>query len=145
MKIKRFAKDNSGFSVVEFGVVTPVLALLVVGMIEGWSYATSVLEMRSAVHAAANYVVQGGSDEDAIESVALSTWEHRPDNGAISVQRYCTCGDVVVTCAGLCPSSTKVPETFLDIAATGTWQSTIQTTWFPGERDLEQRQVIRVR
>jgi len=145
MKIKRFASDTSGLSAIDFSVVSPILALIVVGMIEGWSYATSVLEMRSAVHAAANYVVQGGTDESTIQNIALSTWEHRPYNGAVTVQRYCTCGGVVVACAGLCTYTEKVPETFLDIDASGTWESAIQTEWFPASHDIEQRQVIRVR
>jgi Flp pilus assembly protein TadG len=145
MKKRRFATDASGMSAIDFGIVSPILALLVVGMIEGWSYATSVLEMRSAVHAAANYVVQGGSDENTIQTIAMTTWEHRPDDGTVTILRYCTCGGVVVTCAGLCPGTSKVPETFLDISASGTWQSAMQTSLFPASHDLEQQQVIRVR
>jgi Flp pilus assembly pilin Flp len=145
MKIVRFVKDASGMSAIDFGIVSPILALIVISMIEGWSYATAVLETRSAVHAAANYVVQGATDEQAIQTLAISAWEHRPDDGELTVQRYCQCGEVVVTCAGLCPSTTKPPETFFDISASGTWESAIQTAWFPASQDIEQSQVIRVR
>ena len=117
-------------SAIDFGIVSPILALIVVCMIEGWSYATAVLETRSAVHAAANYVVQGGTDEQTIQTLAISAWEHRPDDGQLSVQRYCQCGEVVVTCAGLCTSTAKPPETFFDISASGTWNVQSKPTGF---------------
>lgn len=143
--MRKFAADASGLSAIEFGIVTPIFAFVIIGILEGWSFATSVLGARTAVYAGENYVMQGGTEENAIRSVALSTWENRPEDGDVTVKRYCECSGAVVMCGGLCSVSQKPPEAFIEISAAGTWESTLQTRWFPVSRELGQRQVIRVR
>jgi Flp pilus assembly protein TadG len=144
MKWQGFFADESGVSATEFAAISPILAIVIAGMIEGWSYQSKVLEVRSAVQAAAKYVLEGGTDEDTIRSVAMSAWENRPSDGDVMVDRYCACGDAVSACSALCTDTEKAPATFVDIKATTTWDGTL-----PSEllltADVVERQVIRVR
>jgi Flp pilus assembly protein TadG len=145
MKWARFLADESGVSATEFAAISPVLALVVAGMIEGWSYQSRVLETRAAVQAAAKYVLQGGTDDVTVRSVAMSAWQNRPSDGDVTVDRYCTCGDTVSSCSLLCVDTEKVPATFIDIEATASWTGTFQNDWLPTEKVVAEKQVIRVR
>ena len=145
MKWLRFLYDERGVSATEFAVISPILIIVVLAMIEGWSYTTRVLETRAAVQAGAKFVLQGGSDDVAIRTAALSAWENKPSDGDIEVERYCSCGDTVTACATLCLDTEKPPATFVNITATATVTGLIQNQWLPADGGLLASQVIRVR
>ena len=69
MKWPKIFTDERGVSAVEFAAVSPVLAIVIAGMVDGWSYQSSVLETRAAVQAAAKYVLEGGAEHKAVEVV----------------------------------------------------------------------------
>jgi Flp pilus assembly protein TadG len=145
MKWRGFFADESGVSATEFAVISPILAILIAGMIEGWSYQSRVLEVRSAVQAAAKYVLEGGTDEETIRSVAMSAWENKPTDGDVTVDRYCACGEAVSACSALCTDTEKAPATFVDIKAKTSWEGTLPSDWLLSSSDVVERQVIRVR
>jgi Flp pilus assembly protein TadG len=141
----RLIADESGVSATEFAAVSPVLAVLIVGMIEGWSYQTQVLETRAAVQAAAKYVIQGSTDDAAIREFALSAWQNRPSDGDVTVEKYCMCGDAVNACSSLCFDTEKPPATFIDITATANRIGVLENEWVLPDKPLVEQQVIRVR
>jgi Flp pilus assembly protein TadG len=145
MKWRRLFTDESGVSATEFAAISPVLALVVAGMVEGWSYQSRVLETRAAVQAAAKYVLQGGTDDTTVRLVAMSAWQNRPPDGDVTVDRYCTCGDTVSSCSLLCVDTEKAPATFIDIEATVSWTGAFENEWLPTEKTVVEKQIIRVR
>ena len=145
MKWLRWIADESGVSATEFAAVSPVLAMLIAGMIEGWSYQSRVLETRAAVQAAAKYVLQGSTDDEAIREFAMSAWQNRPSDGDITVAKYCACGDAVSACSSLCIDTEKPPATFIEIKATTTWDGTLESKWVLSDKAVVEQQVIRVR
>jgi Flp pilus assembly protein TadG len=145
MKWPRIFTDERGVSAVEFAAVSPVLAIVIAGMVDGWSYQSSILETRAAVQAAAKYVLEGGADDETARSVALSAWENRPSDGDVTVNRYCACGETVSVCSSLCIDTEKAPATFVDIKASMSWSGAFQNDWLPVEKSVVEQQVIRVR
>lgn len=145
MKWSRLFTNERGVSAVEFAAVSPVLAIVIAGMVDGWSYQSSVLDARAAVQAAAKYVLEGGADDDTARSVALSAWQNRPSDGDVTVDRYCACGETVSACSSLCTDTEKAPATFVDITATMSWIGAFQNNWLPMHTSVVQQQVIRVR
>jgi Flp pilus assembly protein TadG len=144
MKRWRLFSDESGVSATEFAAISPVLAIIIAGMIEGWSYQSRVLEARSAVQAAAKYVLEGSTNDETIRSIAMSAWENRPSDGNVTVDRYCACGDAVSACSTLCLDE-KAPATFVDIKASTSWEGTLEGNFILKNAEIVERQVLRVR
>ncbi|TPI51636.1 pilus assembly protein [Mesorhizobium sp. B3-1-7] len=140
----RFGRDRAGIAAVELALVMPVLCAALLGVLDGWSYVTSSLAMRAGVKTAANLVMAGGTDDSATQAAALASWEHKPDDAAITVSRAYKCGTTVVTSTTIC-SGPKVPSVFVQIQASGTWKPPFIFGVFPRDTSIGHLQVVRVR
>ncbi|RWM05993.1 TadE/TadG family type IV pilus assembly protein [Mesorhizobium sp.] len=140
----RFRKNRSGAAAVEFALVLPVLCTALFGIADGWSYVTNSLAMRAGVKTAANLVLAGATDDNATQAAALASWEKKPDDAAVAVNRIYKCGTTVVDASTLC-SGPKVPSVYVQIQASGTWVPPFTFGPFPNNTALGHQQVVRVR
>lgn len=117
MKMMRpsFFRDTSGAAAVEFAVVAPVLALLLVGLVQGWFEVKQRTDAQSAMQAGIRYYLQGGADDATAKALALRAWPSKPADGDVDVTRACGCGGVTVTCASTCNG--KPPAVTVSVAA----------------------------
>ncbi|MER9200896.1 pilus assembly protein [Mesorhizobium sp. M0145] len=136
--------SDSGIAAVEFALVLPILCLVLLGIIDGWSFVSSALSMRAGVKTAANLVMQGAADDAATQTVALSSWENHPDDAQVTLSRKYMCGIIVVDPSVLC-DSLKASAVFVEIQATATWSPPFSFGEFSLSRELSHKQVIRVR
>jgi Flp pilus assembly protein TadG len=141
----KFLRDRSGVSATEFAVIAPVLALMVLGMLDGWSYAASMLAMRAAVKAGANYVIEGGGTSDTARAVAVSAWVSPPSDASVAVTQACYCSGAATTCGLLCVGTAKAPSAYLTVRATGTWTPPAPFSYVLEARTVVHSEVIRVR
>ena len=139
--------EKSAVAATEFAILVPILALVLLGIVDSWSLASSAIAMRAGVSAAANYLIQGGSVDTTARSLALSAWQNRPSDAAVTVQRVCSCAATVVDCsiAMLCTGDSKPPSIFVHVQATGTWTGPYTTDFMPVTLQLSREQVVRVR
>ncbi|HYF23171.1 MAG TPA: TadE/TadG family type IV pilus assembly protein [Caulobacteraceae bacterium] len=137
-RLRDLIKREDGASAIEFALIAPVLGLATVLAFDVWMGATSVMQMRSAVETAAQYVMTGSSDDATTQSLAFQNWEDRPGNGAVTVTRNCMCGQAANVCTGLCPDQTP-PAVYVTIQATGTGKGVFLS------KNLQESQVVRVR
>ena len=117
MKLRRLRqgfRSESGVAAIEFALVAPILCLVSLAIIDGWSLASSALSMRATVKTAANLLMQGVADDAAVEAVALSSWDSRPDDGQVTLNRIYKCGSTTVSASSLCQGSI-VPLTLVHI------------------------------
>jgi Flp pilus assembly pilin Flp len=112
----RFSRDERGGAAVEFGLVTPLIGLVVLAIAEGAIMATQWHEMRGAVHSGAQYVMGGSRDPAAVQTVGLSAWPNKPTGGTYVVSQVCECDGGAATCGVLCPDKTQ-PDMFFTIVA----------------------------
>lgn len=140
----RMFRSDSGVAAVEFALVLPILCLVLLGIIDGWSFVSSALSMRAGVKTAANLVMQGAVEDTTIQAVALSSWENHPDGAQVAVSRKYMCGNIVADPSVLC-DTLKAPSVFLVIQATATWSPPFSFGAFSLSRELSHQQVIRVR
>ena len=115
--IKAFLRDRGGAAAVEFGLVLPVLAALLIGVFDGGTLLLKYNTMHSAVSSGAQYVMAGGQDLTTAQSIAVSAWKTKPSNAQISVAKTCKCGAAAAVCTTICPDQ-SVPQAFVSIAAT---------------------------
>lgn len=140
----RMFRSNSGAAAVEFALVVPILCLVLLGIIDGWSFVSSSLSMRAGVKTAANLVMAGAADDAATQAVALSSWENRPDDAQVTLDRKYLCGSIAVDPSSLC-NGTKAPSVFVEIQAKATWTPPFSFGVFSFSREFGHQQVIRVR
>ena len=140
----RIFRSDSGIAAVEFALVVPILCLVLLGIINGWSFVSSSLSMRAGVKTAANLVMQGSANDAAIQAVALSSWENRPDDAQVTLGRKYMCGSTVADPSILC-GGLKVPSVYVEIQATATWSPPFSFGVFSFSREFSHQQVIRVR
>lgn len=111
------AQDDGGGAAVEFAVVVPVIAAILGALVLAWSDIAQMSQMRSAVHAGADYARRGGSEPTLVRTVVERSWEEMPENSTVTVTESCSCGTVASGCAVLCPSN-RPPSIYLEIRAT---------------------------
>jgi Flp pilus assembly protein TadG len=140
-----FLRDRSGVSAIEFAFVAPILMLVILAMIDVWSYFNASLGARAAVKAGANYVLLGGHTSSTAQAVAMSAWIHAPDDATVSVEQVCNCGDEVAACDVLCTGTLAPPAGYIHIEAAGTWIPPAPIRFLLESRPIANHQVIRVR
>lgn len=143
--LRRLLKDKSGTAAVELAAVSPLLLVVLLGIVDGWSHATYAINMRAAAKAGANYVMQGGNSETLIKNVAMSAWVKPPADAAVTVDQACFCGTVAAQCDVLCSSSGKPPAGYVRIVATGTWIPPVPVRLMLEGSKSQQSETIRVR
>lgn len=142
--IRRCLQREDGGAALEFALLAPMLGIVCLGVIDGWSLASSVLYMRASVNTAASLYMQGAADEAAIHSAALQNWQHRPSDGELTLSRIYKCDGNVVSSTSVCDGA-KAPSQFVEINASGSWVAPFEVNFLPTTQILRHEQVIRVR
>jgi Flp pilus assembly protein TadG len=120
-RLARILRDQRGVAAIEFALIIPILAGLVLFGLDGWLRINQASQMHSAVAAGTRYYESGGSDDTAAAQLALQSWAHVPADGVISATRSCTCGGAGASCSGLCPDGVSLPQVYVTLAASGTY------------------------
>lgn len=143
--MRKFLRDDTGVGAIEFALIAPMLAFVLLGTISGWAYYQQNNYMRDSVEVAGKYFLQGGTSEEVALEIANAAWSYKPDDAIIALNKSCLCGSVAASCGGVC-SDSSIPETYWTIEASSTY-----TDPFLGEAiiadglPLYEREVIRVR
>lgn len=135
--------DERGSSAIEFALVAPVLVILCLGLIDGWSLTSFVLSMRASVGSAANMYLQGVGNDATVKSVAFENWQGRPSDASLVLNRIYKCGETTVSDGALC--GTKPPAVYVKIYAQGTWIAPFEVDFLGTHQLLSHDQVVRVR
>jgi Flp pilus assembly protein TadG len=143
--MRRFVLDAAGASAVEFAALAPILAFVTLGMIDGWSLASSSLRMHAAIQAGAKYLIQGGSSTDNVHAIAAAAWSSAPDDASVSVSKACTCSGAAVACGGACAGNASMPQMTFTISASGSWQAPFNVSFLPSRQTLSESQIVRTR
>lgn len=144
--MRKFFRNETGVAGIEFSIIAPMLAVVLLGITSGWSFYQDLNHMRDGVEAAAKYYIQGGSSDTMAKTVATSAWKNKPEKGTVTVTRSCICGDASVDCnAGVACSDSSVPQIQITILASNTWSDTLTKTLFKSGIEQTQKQVVRVR
>lgn len=113
-------RGENGNAAVEFGLVGPLLALLLIGLTDVGHYAYQRLDMFSAVRAGAQYFMSGGSELAEARTIIEASWRQAPGDASVSVQRLCYCDSEPASCSANCPDDAP-PEAYNHISAAGTF------------------------
>ena len=131
-------RDQRGVAAIEFALVLPVLAALVIGIGATVPFVQANDAMHDAVSAGARYVMSGGTNATAIQGVTMSAWTGHSASATASVSKYCTCAGATGACTSLC-SDGAVPQGYTAITASTPYVGAI------GNQTITTQQIIRTR
>jgi Flp pilus assembly pilin Flp len=112
----RFRRDESGVSAIEFGLVVPMIAGSLMGLVELGTIVFERTDMHSAVRAGAQYIMDGGNDLNQARTIVLTSWTTKPEDAVVNVSKFCLCDEVVHACNTPC-SDMSVPEAYTRVEA----------------------------
>lgn len=135
-RARRLSQATRGAAAVEFAIVVPFLAAMLIGVVQYGGMIIANQQMHDGVSAAAVYVMRGGSDAANIKSIAKSTWPNAPSDASVSVSQGCSCAGTTQSCTLLCADG-SYPQAFTTISATGTYTG----VW--GSQSMSTAQVVR--
>ncbi len=115
-----FAKQREGVSAIEFGLIAPILAAIVLGLANIATIATGVGEMQTAVRAAVQYAMNGGTDMTVAQTQGTNAWQSEPSDGSFTATSACFCGTTGSDCQTVCSDNT-VPKKFITVTASGSY------------------------
>lgn len=115
----RFAEDRRGVGAIEFGFTAPMIAVMLVGMLEVGSLALDRSDMHTAARSGVQYFMSGGSNHDRARNVVIQSWDSIPDDAVVSVEPFCLCGSVEHQCHTLCANG-DIPTMYARFSLSGT-------------------------
>jgi Flp pilus assembly protein TadG len=119
-RLARLVRDQRGVAAIEFALIIPILAGLVLFGLDGWLRINQATQMHSAIATGTRYYESGGSDDTAAATLALQSWAHVPGDGVVNATRSCTCGGATAVCTALCAGNT-LPNVYVTLSASGTY------------------------
>jgi len=117
--ISKFVIARRGNSAIEFAIIVPVLAGIVVTITDVATIADGVSEMHTAARAAIQYGMNGGTDMSVAQTQGVSSWPDDPSDGTLTVVQSCTCSGASHSCSTTCPDGSS-PYVFITATAKGT-------------------------
>jgi len=119
--LRKFVRHSGGASAVEFAILSPILAGLVIYGFDAWQLINRKQDMHAAINAAAHYYMGGGGDDTTGQSIGMSGWPNKPGDGALSISRACSCAGGASDCNTVCAATQQAPEIRVTIKATDQW------------------------
>ena len=116
--LAKIRRDKRGTSAIEFALIAPVLAGVVVALADVNAMGMGAANMQTAVRAGAQYAMSGGTDAATAQSKADSGWTRKPAGGTISASRVCKCASTPQDCNTPCADS-QWPAMYMTVTATG--------------------------
>ncbi len=117
--LSRLKSSNAGVAAVEFAMILPILAVIVVCLPDVSQAVTGVIQMENATRASVQYAMGGGNDMSVAQTVGLQAWSFKPSDAQLTASQSCQCGGGAGTCGQLCVDGTT-PQTYFQVVASGT-------------------------
>ena len=119
--LRKFLSHQGGASAVEFAIIAPILAGLLVLGFDAWQLINRKQDMHAAINAGAHYYMGGGGDDPTGQSIGVSGWPNRPGDGQVAIARACTCAGAASDCSTVCAATQQAPEVRVTLTATNQW------------------------
>ncbi|MGH6682458.1 MAG: TadE/TadG family type IV pilus assembly protein [Pseudolabrys sp.] len=122
--IARFIRGIGGTAAIEFALVVPIIAGIILPLPDVGNIASGDMDMESAVRMSAQYAMNGGTDATVAQALGNGAWQSKPSNGVLTVTEACVCGSSSGTCGQTCTDGSQ-PQTYMTVSASGTFGGSV--------------------
>ena len=111
MTQSNFFQCEKGVAAVEFAMIAPVLLLLLIGTIDYGMFINSKMKLQDLSRSVAQYVVQGGNDDNVMEEIIQTSNFYAKAQAAgqtitVITEQMCECANGNnVDCSSTCGSN----------------------------------------
>ena len=124
----RAAGNTSGAAAIEFGVIVPMLALMVTAVIDLGLAIHSKMQLEDAAQAGVEWAIRNGFDANAISTAVSSATNSSKITASPAPVQYCGCasGSSIssATCGTPCPDGARA-GTYVTVSAQVTYNTTL--------------------
>lgn len=105
--VTRYQIDKEGVAAVEFALIVPILAMLMIGLMDFGLFINAEMKLENMARASAEYVVNGGDEANIAQDVLAYAYTPDSVNSFDDIQiitaTTCECDDgTAVDCGGSC-------------------------------------------
>lgn len=136
--LRRAWRDRRGVAAVEFALVLPILAGIVVFLPDASDAAIGALNMDAGVRAGVQYAMNGGTDLNLAKTIATQNWAYMPNGATLDVTQSCICGGGGGVCGQPCGDGSN-PQVFVTVAGAATVGGTVISI------PLQKTQTVRIK
>jgi len=141
---RRFSKTERGSAAVELAVISPLLLLLIIGVLDyGRAFYTSIT-VANAARAGAEYGAQGPVESGNIDGMKDFAQGDGQEAGTLtlSARRYCECGGAAAPCTTACAGG-AAPAVFVEVTATKPLSMLLPYPGLPGTLTISRMATFR--
>jgi Flp pilus assembly protein TadG len=120
--VKKLIGDRRGTAAIEFGLILPVLASIIILLPDVTEAAVGAMNMDGAVRAGIQFAMNGSTNTSTIQTYANNNWPAKPHNGTMNASLACYCDSTVISCGQPCTGTTS---SYITVAATATVGGTV--------------------
>jgi Flp pilus assembly protein TadG len=144
---RRTVGNTSGAAAIEFGVVVPVLALMVAAVIDIGLGIHSKMQLEDAAQAGVEWAIRNGFDANGISSAVSNATNNSSITATPAPVQFCGCasGSSIsgATCGTPCPDGAQA-GTYVTVSAQATYNTMINYPAVPGTYNFATQSTARL-
>jgi pilus assembly protein CpaE len=120
-KIRRALRESNGLAAVEFAIIAPVLAFMIIALADVANFAVAVTSMQRAERVGMQYFMNGGTDTTVAKALVTGAWSNPPGGYTVTTAKVCSCpGNGLATACGSSCSDGQRAWTNMRVTASAT-------------------------
>jgi Flp pilus assembly protein TadG len=145
--LARATGDTSGVAAIEFGIVVPILVLMVIAAVDIGMGFYRKMQVEDAAQAGAQWAIKNGFDANAITNAVTSATSAPSISVSPTPVQFCGCatGSTIstVTCGTTCSGGVQA-GTYTTVSAQMTYNTLLPYGFFPSTYNFSSQSTVRL-
>jgi len=143
----RFRKNTRGTAAIEFGVLVPLLTLMVVSVVDVALAVYRKVQVENAAQAGVEYAIAHGFDVNAISAAVANATNSTAITANPAPAKYCGCANTSgvdsMSCGSVCPGG-GVAGTYTTVSAQATYWTIVNYQVVPVSYSISMQAMARL-
>lgn len=136
--IRHLRESVGGVAAIEFALIAPAFAILLLGVSEYGLLVFERSQMTSAVNTGVRYYMAGGEDPDEAIGIIKAGWSQMPANTTVTIREYCLCAELEHICTANCNDG-SLPLSYKQVVARTVYEGIFFDTVYEVTDDVRVR------
>jgi Flp pilus assembly protein TadG len=145
--LRRGAGDNRGAAAIEFGIIVPLLAILLISAADVGLGVYRKMQVEDAAQAGAEYAIRHGFNVNAISAAVLAATSASTISSSPAPVQFCGCaagsGVMPTSCGATCPAG-GTAGTYTTVSAQGSYSTILNYTVVPDTYTFSAQSTVRL-